>query len=88
LAKQKSFWKLKSCNATTWTFYVINNALATLSKVSSSHHELKQLKCVFCYSIVVAHVGLRKGGIIKLQICQHNFSTPKTFGNKSPENLD
>jgi hypothetical protein len=64
LAKQKGFLKLKSCNVTTWAFYVINNASTTISKVSSSHHELKHLKCVFCYLIVVAHVGLIKGGII------------------------
>jgi hypothetical protein len=64
LATQKDFWKPKSRNATRWVFYVINNASITLSKVSSSHHELKQLKCILCYPIVVAHVGLRKGGII------------------------
>jgi len=45
-------------------FYAINNVSITFSKVSSSHHELKQLKCVLCYPIVFAHVGLRKGGII------------------------
>jgi hypothetical protein len=45
-------------------FYAINNASITLSKINSSHHELKQLKCVLCYLIVFAHVKLRKGGII------------------------
>jgi hypothetical protein len=41
LAKQRKFWKPKSCNATTWAFYAINNILITLSKINSSHPEFE-----------------------------------------------
>jgi hypothetical protein len=60
------YWQNKRIfeNQKSWDFYAINNVSATLSNVSSSHNELKQLKCVLCYPIVVAHVGLRKGDII------------------------
>jgi hypothetical protein len=27
LVKQPDFWKPKSCNATTWTFYALNDTL-------------------------------------------------------------
>jgi hypothetical protein len=71
-----------------WVFYAINNASITLSKISSSHHELKQLRCVLCYPIVVAHVGLGKGGIINYKSTNKILARSKTFGNKSLENLN
>jgi hypothetical protein len=61
--KAKRLLEAKKPQCHNMGFYVINNALVTLLEVNSSHPKLEQLICVFCYPIVVAHVGFGKGGI-------------------------
>jgi hypothetical protein len=64
IGKTKRFLEAKESQCHNMGFYVINNASITLSKVNSSHLELEQLRCVLCYLVDVAHVELKKGGII------------------------
>jgi len=45
--------------------------------VNSSHLELEQLICVFGYPIVVAHLGLRKGGIISYKFVNEILALQK-----------
>ncbi len=49
LVKQPDFWKAKSCNATTWTFYASNDTL----EVKPLQYE--QFKCVWRTSKHLLH---------------------------------
>ncbi len=49
LVKQPDFWKPKSCNATTWTFYASNDTL----EVKPLQYE--QFKCVWRISKHLLH---------------------------------
>jgi hypothetical protein len=85
IGKVNNFWKPKICNATTWAFFAINNASITLSKVSSSHPKLEQLRCVFCYLVVVAYVGLKKGGIISYKSTNKILTLQKHLETNHPK---
>ncbi len=56
LAKQREFWKAKSCNVVAWAFFTSSSSSS--SKVHSSTPQSKQLKCVICAPIVRLEKGI------------------------------
>ncbi len=56
LAKQKDYWKTKSCDATSWAFYAPMESFFLY--VSSSSNSISQ-RCVICYSVIPLAIQIK-----------------------------